>query len=268
MQPFKQVHREIYVVTDAERRTSIYSNRFAGHILRQPQFRALTRESLWRADLLGDWDQGDHGVAFRELPDSWRVELWIEGVPTDAHGLNVATDQVRFYAGAADRPSELDQVPRLIFSEAMRDIDLFVGVASVGNDPAWQDRGPEGRYRDYWQRYTSDELSGTGAVRREVLTRLLPRLKIAHQCSLTDRYLVVEGRERRYRIHLGSGSVFMEPNGQFLCIAADRSRSAEQRFFLPFEGDSMLSLIISKALMLAEDWKISDPTIIRQMVAP
>src|SRR6185437_15038994 len=33
-QPFKQAHREIYAVTDAELGTATYSNRFAGHILR------------------------------------------------------------------------------------------------------------------------------------------------------------------------------------------------------------------------------------------
>src|SRR5262249_9485364 len=31
-QPFKQAHREIYVLTDAERGTRTYSNRFAAHI--------------------------------------------------------------------------------------------------------------------------------------------------------------------------------------------------------------------------------------------
>jgi hypothetical protein len=40
-QPFKQAHREIYVLTDAERETSTYSNRFAGHIVQQHLFRAL-----------------------------------------------------------------------------------------------------------------------------------------------------------------------------------------------------------------------------------
>jgi hypothetical protein len=40
-QPFKQAHREVYVVTDAERQTEIYSNRFAAHVLRQHQFKAL-----------------------------------------------------------------------------------------------------------------------------------------------------------------------------------------------------------------------------------
>jgi hypothetical protein len=58
----------------------------------------------------------------------------------------------------------------------------------------------------------------------------------------------------------------MEPNDQYLCIVPDsRSRSKEDDLFLPFEGDSTLSIIISKALLLAEDTKIKDPTITRQI---
>src|SRR5205807_897580 len=37
-QPFKQAHREIYLLTDAERQTENYSNRFAAHIIRQHIF--------------------------------------------------------------------------------------------------------------------------------------------------------------------------------------------------------------------------------------
>jgi hypothetical protein len=35
--------------------------------------------------------------------------------------------------------------------------------------------------------------------------------------------------------------------------------------FLPFEGDSRLSEIISKALLLAADTKIKDPVILHQL---
>jgi|GEM_PF-6631481 len=35
--------------------------------------------------------------------------------------------------------------------------------------------------------------------------------------------------------------------------------------FLPFEGDSRLAEIISKALLLAADKKIKDPVILRQL---
>ncbi|MEX0724765.1 MAG: hypothetical protein WD065_00765, partial [Planctomycetaceae bacterium] len=143
---------------------------------------------------------------------------------------------------------------------------LFVGVASVGNDPTWQDGGPQGRYRDYWHTYSFGELSGSATTRKQVLERLVPRLNIADRCSLSDRFLVVRGNKRTYKIHLGSGNILMEPNDQYLCIVPDsRARAKEDDLYLPFEGDGVLSIIISKALLLAADDKIKDPTITRQI---
>ena len=51
IQPFKQAHREVYILTDAERRTRTYSNRFAAHILRQHQFHALCAARGWKNKL-------------------------------------------------------------------------------------------------------------------------------------------------------------------------------------------------------------------------
>ena len=94
----------------------------------------------------------------------------------------------------------------------------------------------------------------------------MPRLKIASQCSFSDRFLVVRGQKRTYKIHLGSGNILMEPNDQYLCIVPDsKARGASGELHLPFEGDSTLSIIISKALLLADDAKIKDPTITRQI---
>jgi len=50
-QPFKQAHREVYLLTDAERTTRVYSNRFAAHILRQHQFNALAAARGWKNTL-------------------------------------------------------------------------------------------------------------------------------------------------------------------------------------------------------------------------
>ena len=266
-QPFKQAHREVYVLTDAERRTNTYSNRFAAHILNQSQFRALALTRGWERPFIGGWD-GGKPVASRMLPDGWRVEFWLEGAGAE-HGptggsLYVATDQVRFYRGDIAEPAPLDQVSRLIFSEAMRDVDLFVGVASVGNDPTWNDGGPAGRYRDYWQNYSFGELNASAKTRKEVLERLLPRLKISEQCSFDEKFLLVQGRLRTYKIHLGSGNILMEPNGQYLCIVPKPS-GAQDDVLLPFEGDRTLSVILSKAFLLAADDMISDETISRQI---
>lgn len=112
-QPFKQAHREIYLLTEAERQTHTYSNRFASHILNQSQFRALALARQWERPFIGGWG-GEDNVAKRSLPGNWRVEFWLEGIgdeygPTGAL-LHVATDQVRFYRNDEAEPAPLEQV--------------------------------------------------------------------------------------------------------------------------------------------------------------
>ncbi len=297
-QPFKQAHREIYLLTDAERQTRLYSNRFAANFLKQHQFHALCGQRGW-TNRLRLFVDDEYPPAYRLLP-AWglRAEFWIEGVDDtrvddfifDSGAYRyLSTDQVRFYpigaamnsahasggpyrtdaSGAPEhQPVPLDQIPPLVLSEVMRDVDLFVGVASVGNNPEWEDGGPIGAFRDYWRERSFGELGESANTRRELLERLIPRLSIAPACTMTDRFLVVLGRRRVYKIHLGSGSILMEPNDQYLCIVPDgfgETVRGGRGVFLPFEGDRTLSIILSKAFLLAEDDTITDPTILRQI---
>jgi hypothetical protein len=289
-QPFKQAHREIYVLTPAERQTLVYSNRFAAHIVKQHQFNALCGVRGWSNALKLMVDQ-DFPPPSIVLP-AWglRAEFWTDGlgeeygVDTNETGTfkYLATDQVRFlrmdarqargHASsrgqvATDDPVPLTEIPPLVLSEVMRDIDLFVGVASVGNDPGWADSGPEG-HRDYWQHYAFGELGQQAQTRREVLMNLIPRMKIAERCRFEERFLVVRGDLRTYKIHLGSGNILMEPDDQYLCIVRHSSKEVESgagKVFLPFEGDLTLATIISKAILLAADARITDETILSQI---
>lgn len=269
-QPFKQAHREIYILTEAELGTQTYSNRFAAHILRQHQFKALCEQRGWKSDYVGSWDSSGM-TPTRDLP-GWglHAEFWIgaagEEYADSGVALHVATDQVRFL-NAGGQAVPLAEVPALVFSEVMRDVDLFVSVCSVGNDPAWADGGPN-RQGTYWREWAFGALNATAATRYDILERLVPKLKIAGQCSLTERFLVVRGQLRTYKIHLGSGNILMEPNDQYLCIVPDRSQDSalsHQKVFLPFEGDNTLSVILSKAFLLAEDNKIKDQSILSQI---
>ena len=294
-QPFKQAHREIYVLTDAERNTDVYSNRFAAHIIRQHQFNALCGQRNWKNQLRIMADADFH-APLRQLPKhNLRAEFWVEAVGDD-YGVDsnetgtyyfLATDQVRFYPIDAPlhyghgygggfyegwnetrgvEPLSLDRIPPLVFSEIMRDVDMFVGVCSIGNDPNWADNGRE-RHNDYWYSFSFGDLSATAKTRREILEKLVPRLKIAQKCSFEDKFLLVEGDLRTYKIHLGSGNILMTPNDQYLCIVPSGKTETfgPDKVFLPFEGDRVLSIILSKAFMLAEDLKISDPSITRQI---
>lgn len=293
-QPFKQAYREVYLLTDAERTTRVYSNRFAAHILKQHQFNALCGARGWKNQLRLMVDDEYH-PAMRYLPEwNLRAEFWIEGAG-DQYGtdttdvgtyLYLTTDQVRFYRTDAElnsahaggggyrswgqtrpEPIPLEEIPPLVLTEILRDVDLFVGVASIGNDPNWIDGGQERPHINYWHSYAFGDLSETAKTRRETLELLLPALKICDRCSLQEKFLVVRGDLRTYKIHLGSGNILMEPNDQYLCIVPARSAAdkATGKLFLPFEGDAVLAIILSKALMLAADTKITDETIVRQI---
>jgi hypothetical protein len=265
-QPFKQAYREIYIVTDAELNTDTYSNRFAAHIIRQHQMSALAKQRGWHYQLMGAWD--GHNIPYITLKEwDMRAQFFVESDwqgDTSPAGIftYVSTDQVRFYRG--NDQIRMVNVPAMVFTEIMRDVDLFVGVCSIGNDPNWQNTGNE-RMDGYWRDYSFGDLSESAKVRQDVLKTLIPRLKIGNRCSFDGKYLLVKGNIRKYKIHMGSGNILMEPNDEYLCIVPDRSEKPGEKVFLPFEGDNMLSIILSKALLLADDQKITDPTITRQL---
>jgi hypothetical protein len=191
----------------------------------------------------------DTGVARREFGQAvLRAEFFFDPASHDDYDIDdnglytyCVSDQVRFFAFADSAAVPLAEVPPLVFSEAMRDVDLFIGVTSIGTDPEWLDRGEGRRFGQYWHQWGFGALSAPAQVRREVLAQLVPKLAIADRCTLEDRYLVVRGDLRTYRIHLGSGNILMSPD------------------------DQGLSLILSKAFLLAADEKITDPLITSQI---
>lgn len=220
------------------------------------------------------FDNGiDSDLASIELKEyNLRAEFWINEINAeDAYNdtgiwLYIATDQVRFTDMVTTEVKQLIEIPPVVLSEIMRVVDLFVGVASVGNDPNWQDGGSLSAYNNYWQAYSFGDLSEVAKTRKTILEGLLPRLKISKVATIRDKFLVVKGSLRTYKIHLGSTNILMEPNDQYLCIVADRGKKdLTENIFLPFEGDNGLSVILSKAMLLAEDDKITDSFITSQI---
>ena len=296
-QPFKQAHREVYLLTDAERETATYSNRFASHIIRQHQFVSLCRERGWKFKAMGNWDS--HNTPSLELSQYNLIAKFDVEFPeaedggdesTTAHGiyLAISTGRVTFVSDKSVQPNEaetgpfgmplpkkfrglqrrmplrLEEVPALVFSEVMRDCDLFVGVTSIGTDPAWNRDHPGDPNSEYWEHFAFGDLTAASENRRIVLEALLPKLAIRDRCRMDGKFLRVRGDLHDYRIHMGSANVLMEPGSRYLCIVHGPGDTAAT-LPLPFEGDRMLGLILSKALLLVNDKKISDPTIVRQL---
>jgi hypothetical protein len=266
-QPFKQAHREVYLLTGAERQTANYSNRFAAHVLRQHIFAALCEQRGWTYRVMGQWDS--HNTPRLPLPQfalEVQYEVDFPRNPREVSGhlvyLLIRTGALRFLRDGV--PQLLESISPIVFSEVMRDVDLFTGVASIGSDPGWGQQDPV-PMREYWEASSFGELSEMAQNRKSILERLLPRLSLRERCTIDGRFLVVRGDRTTYRIHLGSGNVLMEPGSRYLCIVQGAATKASPNSLtLPFEGDHTLSLILSKAFLLADDRKIKDPSILCQ----
>ncbi len=129
-----------------------------------------------------------------------------------------------------------------------------LGDTSIAPDP----------HAEYWHRFAGGDLSVAAENRKSLLESLVPKLAIRNRCRIEGRYLIVRGESNEYKIHIGSGNVLMEPGSRYLCIvqgAGDTAASVS----LPFDSDSMLAIILSKAFLLANDKSIKDPTILRQI---
>ncbi len=288
VQPFAQAHRQLYPLTPAERVTEVYSNRFAGHILRQHQYMTLAKSRGWstRHKIWADTPNDD--PTYKPLPGhGLYAQWWIASPQDDAPPVTdsqafvyVHSDRVLFgrltETGQRAEEIALETIDPLVFSEIMREVDLCVAVASIGNDPTWADGGRDAaapndwrrQADDYWTAHANAPADVGSKVRAEVLAQILPSLAFADRFSLDGQALRVQGKLSVYRIHLGSGNIMMDPSGRYLCIVpAGPAANAADDVYLPFEGDRMLSIILSKALMLARDDKISDEGIAAQIRA-
>lgn len=290
-QPFPQVWREVYILTDAERTTQTYSNRWSGHILRQHQAMELARANGWSVTHQTGFDSAKSKPWQLPIPAHGLVaSYWVEGFG-DANGEGpfseggaftyITTDRMLFQParGGTGRDANrayqgeaiaLDTLPPVVFSEVMRAGDLFTSIATIGNDPEWIDRGADAvppndwrrRTYAYWHDANSGPLEQSAQGRRAILERIIPRLKIADRLTLDDRFLHVRGKLNAYAIHLGAGGAFC--GTRHLCIVPSNEGPAGN-IWLPFEGDRILSLILSKAVLLAADDKITDPVILAQI---
>ena len=280
-QPFRQAFRETYELTNAERQTRMYSNRFAGMLMRQHQFASLCRARGWNYRLMGiGFDGGNtpqKDVPFWNIRAVFYVELPPDRDPSlrdsamneqSGSGINVfvGSDQVRFYRDG--REIELEEVPAVVYSEVMRDVDLFTSVCAVGEDETWSDQGDRGVGIFI---YSSDSPESFAAIelRREILSRILPITVIADRCTLEAMALIVKGQLGTYRIELAAGAAIIESE------SIRRVLNIQQRLLaavplnvdtFPVELDYRTETILRKAHILADDWKIDSPELVKQLM--
>ena len=238
VQPFKQVFRELYLATDAELEATAGSARYAGHQLQPRQALTLLGGRGWVA-------HPDEGVrkTFHDVGLTARLvflEGW--GSPTEVEGLTL--EHVRFTPKGEWSTVAITEVPRRVFSEVMRDLDLVVSVAHAGGvDP--------------------EASQSTIEMRSALLEETLGLLDLDN-VRLDASWALIDGRLGEYSVHLGSAVVHRRPGGS-VCIVPVHGQH-RGRLFLPFaDDDPKTAEVVSKVLLLARDHEIQDPTILEQL---
>lgn len=237
-QPFKQVFRELYLPTDEERQTT-QSLRYAGHQIMPQRSVALLKKRKWVAT----YEDGLQRIFHNEgiIATIYAMADWFS--PSDIEPPTL--EYVCFYERGSYRSLRLEEVPPVLFSEVMRDVDLVVSVAHAGGvDP---------------------EASHSTIEMREAIVRCtLPLFRIDN-VELKGTHAHIQGKLARYSVHLGSGVVHQDA-GAALNILPVHSQS-RGRLFLPFvDEDPKTAEILSKILLLADDERIKDPYILEQIV--
>ncbi|MDR3196505.1 MAG: DUF4132 domain-containing protein, partial [Planctomycetaceae bacterium] len=235
VQPFKQVFRELYLPNADEKNVKAYSNRYAGHQVQPSKTVALLRSRNWTIDQ----EFGFQKVFYKldVIVHFYCYAYWF--TPSEIEPPTI--EKIEFVDRRTFEVIPLAKIPPVIFSEVMRDLDLVVSVAHVGGvDP--------------------EASLSTIEMRSAILEETLRLVKLKN-VTLKKSHALIKGTLGEYTIHLGSGEVQMTAGGSLTILPVHSQQRG--RLFLPFiDDDPKTAEIMSKTLLLAEDNKIKDPTIL------
>lgn len=236
VQPFKQMFRELYVVTKQEKASGDKSERYAGQQVQPTQGTALWGTRGWNTQ------DGVFKVFYEEEIVASVNFRWGAFTPLEVEGLTL--DTITYSKRDHARNLKLADVPPRLFSETMRDVDLVVSVAHAGGvDP---------------------EASASTVEMRTSLVRETCQLLGLKNVRIKGSHVAISGELADYSVHLGSGTVHRMPGGA-LCVVPVHAQH-RGRLFLPFaDDDPRTAEVISKVLLLARDREIQDPTILDQI---
>ncbi len=239
-QPFKQLFRELYLLNENEKvEQGISSRRYVGHQLDSRRAAGLFLARGWVRDYGLGYGRTFHNekvTAFCNASGCW-------GTPGDVE--ETTLDDVRFAHAGSYEALALADVPPRVFSETMRDLDLVVSVAHAsGVDP---------------------QASESSIDMRRRLVDETCRLLGFQNVEVDGHHARIKGSLGIYSVHLGSGIVHRIPGNTLFIIPV--SAQHRGRVFLPFiDDDPRTAEIVSKVVMLSQDDKITDPTILSQIV--
>lgn len=236
-QPFKQVFRELYVKT-GEERAMTNSLRYAGNQIQPQKTVTLLKGRRWVAN----YEEGLQKIYYKEniIASIYALADWFSPAEIETPTL----EWVAFYERKTYKPLKIEDIPGIIFSEVMRDVDLAVSVAHAGGvDP--------------------EASHSTIEMRRAIIEFTVLLFKLSN-VTLEGSHAFIRGTMGEYNIHLGSGVIHQKAGAAINVLPVHSQHRG--RLFLPFvDEDPKTAEIVSKILLFAEDKKIKDPFILDQI---
>ena len=236
-QPFKQVFRELYVKTVDEKGRD-KSLRYAGHQVQPAKTVALLKTRRW----IIDGQEGLEKVYYKKniIAKIFALADWFSPADIEAPTL----EEVQFFDRKTFKPILIDEVPDLIFTEVMRDIDLVVSVAHIGDvDP---------------------EASHSTIEMRKAIIEFNCKLFKLKNVTFSENHALIKGERAEYSIHLGSGLIHQKAGSAINVLPVHSQHRG--RVFLPFiDDDPKTAEIMAKVLLFAQDDKIKDVFILEQI---
>ena len=237
-QVFKQVFRELYIKTKDELKMD-RSRRYAGHQIQPSKTVALLKTRRWVVD---DYE-GLQKVYYKEniIAKMYAMTDWYSPAEVEAPTI----EDIVFYDRKTFELMTIEDVPDLIFSEVMRDIDLVVSVTHVGDvDP---------------------EASQSTIEMRRAIVEFNAKLFKLKNVTFTESHALIKGTRAEYSIHLGSGLIHQKAGATIEVLPVHSQHRG--RIFLPFtDEDPKTAEIMSKVLLFAQDEKIKDIFILEQII--
>jgi len=236
-QPFKQVFRELYVKT-ADEKGRDKSLRYTGHQVQPTKTVALLKTRRW----IIDGQEGLEKVYYKEniIAKIFALADWFSPADIEAPTL----EEVQFFDRKTFKPILIDNVPDLVFTEVMRDIDLVVSVAHIGDvDP---------------------EASHSTIEMRKAIVEFNCKLFKLKNVTFSENHVLIKGKRAEYSIHLGSGLVHQKAGSAINVLPVHSQHRG--RVFLPFiDNDPKTAEIMAKVILFAQDEKIKDVFILEQI---
>ncbi len=236
-QPFRQIFRELYVKLPEETNKT-RSLMFAGNQIQTKRTIGALKNRRWVAD----YEDGLQKIYYKDniIASIYAEADWFSPGDIEAPTL----EGVFFTDRKTGKLLKIENVPDIIYSEIMRDVDLAVSVAHAGGvDP--------------------ETSHSTVEMRRVILEFNLSLFGIKN-VHFEKNHAFIDGTHGKYTVHLGSGIIHKIGDHQINVIAVGGGKKS--KLFLPFiDEDPKTAEIMTKVLTFAEDSKIKDPYIMEQI---